>query len=242
MKRVKGEKVKGLRVKGKRVKGALFFACVMSVCLLNIPFLHASQVDSLQKIYSVEAHTATMVSYHRDNNSLWRFGFRVGANVPFSKQITTVYKAKSLLSVEFGGFVRIGKHVFGELGLGYAFQKNKIDAQLDPNNQWDFDEVVEFRYLQIPILLVGEINIGKMVTILPHAGVIYQPLLKVTENVLSLEKQEFVKHPFLFSGGVGVKVHFVTLSLSYRHAFRPYLLNSSAAKPSYLNISVGFQF
>ena len=198
------------------------FCAIMVLSLLNAPTIQASQ--------------------RRDNNSLWRFGFRVGANVPFSKQITIDYKAKSLLSVEFGGFARFGKHVFGELGLGYTFQKNKIDARLDPNSDWDFMETVEFRYLQIPILLVGEINIGKKVSILPHVGVIYQPLLKVTDNVLDLKKQDFVKHPFLFSGGLGLKVHYVTLTLSYRHAFRPYLLNSSAAKPSYLNISVGFQY
>ena len=204
--------------------------------------LCAEEIDSLKIIPHIAQSVPLALSSPKENNSLFRFGLRIGCNLPFSKNIGEDLTASKILSAEFSGFVKIGKYVFADIGLGYAFQKNRFAIISDSTDYGQFDDIMEFRYLQIPIRVTGDIPLGKKVSFQPHAGIIYQPLIQVTSNVLGLNKGSMNKHPFLFTGGIGIKVYFVTLDLSYRYFFQTYLKNSHIKKPSCFNITIGFQY
>ena len=178
----------------------------------------------------------------KKKESLFQFGFRLGANIPLSKSITENLQAKKSFSAEFCFFARAGKFVFGELGFGYHFHKNTFGILQDSTQFFeDFNDVVELRYLQIPVRAVGKVPLGENVDLLPAVGLLYQPLIHVSKNVLDHGKHNLSKHQLSLTAGIGIKVYFVTLEVAYRHAFQSYFKNEKSLKPSYISILVGFQ-
>lgn len=203
--------------------------------------LYAGDRDSLPTDRHSHHHLAGLYSSN-GNGPLFRYGFRIGAAIPFSKQFSTEWTAKRVLAADFGIFVKIGKYVFADIGFGYAFQKNRFAVPKDSTRYDNFDETVELRYLQIPLKLSGEIALGETVMLQPHAGLIYQPLIHVTKNVLNFTKKTLINQHFLLTAGLGLKVRFITLDIAYRYSFRPYVKNDTYGKGSALHIAVGFQF
>lgn len=177
----------------------------------------------------------------RSNESLFRAGFRIGCNVPLTHEFSDDLSSTRIFSPDFNGFFRVGKVVFGEIGIGYTFQKNRfaIDQGSGPYDK--YDEIVEMRFLQIPIRAVGEFRIKDILSLQPALGVIYQPLLHVNDNVLNFSKENLVNHYFLLTAGVGFTVYFFSFELSYRHFLQNWVPKSGVKRQSMIHFSIGFE-
>lgn len=178
----------------------------------------------------------------KESPSIVQFGVRVGVNV---KVGDFKYSARDLLkrlsSAEFGAFVRVGKHVYVETGLSYMFHKGTYSSVIS-DTLAPVTERVETRYLQVPLKLVGYIPLGKQFALLPHAGVIYQPLIGVTKNDIGFKKENISQHQLLFSGGIGAKLSFVLVEVAYKRSFFSFFSDRKSANPSFIAFTLGVQF
>lgn len=182
----------------------------------------------------------TTCGFSQDN--WYQFGFKVSTNIPANRNYSNVGDyLESLVSADFGGFFRAGKYVCGEIGLGYTFYKGTYscdNATTSYNN-----EKVETRYLQLPIKVVGYVPLGQgQSAILPYVGIIYQPLIQVTDNEIDFSKTTIEKNMTLFTAGLDLKFGFIVLGANYRYSFQNFFKNKEGKKPQYVNFCVGFQF
>lgn len=218
------------------MKYILFFIVV----ILSYSSVKAEESDSLKFFPPLSQE----ISAAAPGNQIpyLQYGFKLGFNIPLSKEFTNTLKAKNSLSAEFGIYARAGKYVYGEIGFGYTFYKNTFQLEQDSTMYESFEEIVELRYLQIPIKIVGNIKLSDNITFQPFAGFIYQPLIGVSDNVMGHSKNTLSRHPFFFTGGLGIKVYFITLDIAYRQSLTTYFHKKASKKPSFINILLGFQF
>lgn len=188
------------------------------------------------------AHTAGAQGIRwRPNESLYRAGFRIGINFPLTHQFSDEWTSTRIFSPDFGGYFRVGKIVFGEIGIGYTFQKNRFAVDQGSGQYDKYDEIVETRFLQIPLKVLAEFRLGDIFSLQPSVGCIYQPLLQVNKNVLNFSKSNLTNHHFILTAGVGFTVYFVSFEFSFRHFLRNWVPESSIKRQSALHFSLGFQ-
>lgn len=172
----------------------------------------------------------------------YQFGFKIGANLPANRNYSAGDYLQGLGSADFEAFFRAGKWVYGEVGIGYTFLKGTYSRQ-DANGTLIYEnELVETRYLQIPVKLVCYLPLGKTFALLPHAGIIYQPLLHVTDNEINFSKSTIDRNMTLLSAGLDIKIGFIVFGASYRYSCMNFFRNKDGKKPQFVNICAGFQF
>ncbi|MDL2312217.1 hypothetical protein LJC68_05015 [Bacteroidales bacterium OttesenSCG-928-B11] len=198
------------------------------ITLLFLSVLFFQQVD------------ARTIKWKR-NESLYRAGFRIGCNIPLTHQFSENRTSTRMFSPDFAGYFRVGKLVFGEIGIGYTFQKNRFAIDQGTGVYDKYDEIVEMRFLQIPLRAVGEFELGEFFSLQPSVGFIYQPLLHVNDNVLGYSKKNLTNHYFVLTAGVGFSVYFFSFELSYRHFLQNWVPKSDVKRQSTLHLSLGFQ-
>ena len=188
---------------------------------------------------SMTSNLYALTPYDKDNSQpLLMYGFEFGASIPLTKNYSPDDLLSKMLAGNFGAFIRIGKHVYGELGVGYTFLKGTYTATL-PNVV--LTEIVETRYLQIPLKAVWNIPFKKNYAFLYSVGIKYQPLIFVSNNHIFYTKENITKHPFSFMGGIKFRAYFFIFDITYQQFLQKFFLKSNAKKPSFLNISLGFQ-
>lgn len=188
---------------------------------------------------SIVAHPKDVNRQCGNSPSWLQYGFKIGANLGITSQYSETDKLKKLISAEFGAYARFGKHVYGEIGFGYTFHKGTYECPEMP--AIESSERVESRFLQIPVKAVGHIVLGKKIALQPNLGILYQPLIQVTKNEINYNKNTISRHQLLWTAGLGVKIHFVTVDLAYKKNFTPFFSQKKSAKPDYFNIQLGFQ-
>ena len=184
--------------------------------------------------------------YDKYNVSWWQWGFKIGANFTGKHVIAQEdlsaglyeYKLNGLFCGEFSAYFRAGKYVFGEIGFGYQFQKTRFKTTMPVSEE---TMPVELRYLQIPIRAVAYLPVSELVTLMPSVGIIYQPLIQVTENQIALSKDNIRRHACYWSAGAGIKIHFITIDLAYRKSFLSYFSDRKSTKEGYFNVQIGVQ-
>lgn len=182
---------------------------------------------------------ATMVVSAQKEN-WYQLGFKIGTQFPIVHDYSDVDYLTGTRTVHFGGYFRAGKYVFGEIGFGYQYFKNRFRVTL-PNDSIT-DDLVENRYLVIPVKVVGDVRITKKISFMPHVGISYQPLLKVTENLLGYSKENIEKHWVLLTTGFDMRFGFITLGVDYRYSFQKFFKNKDGKHPQYIGISAGVIF
>ena len=170
----------------------------------------------------------------------YQIGFRAGSQFPLNREYTASDHLSTLRTVHFGGYFRAGKYVYGEIGLGYQYFKNRFEVT-EPTGVQNTD-LVENRYLVIPIRAVGDVQITKKISFMPQVGILYQPLLKVTANTLGYTKQTFEPHWALLTTGFDFRFGFITLGVDYRYSFQHYFRNQEGQRPQYIGINAGVLF
>ncbi len=173
----------------------------------------------------------------------YQIGFKISASFPTNRMYSLEgdYLA-SLANADFGAFFRAGQYVYGEIGIGYAFYKGDYDCTLSDGTTLFEDERVELRYLQIPIKAVGDVKLTKSLSLLPFAGIVWQPLLKVTGNNIGYNKNTLKNNSVLFTTGFDFKVGPIVLGVNYRYSLTRFFQNKDGKHPQYVNACVGFQF
>ncbi|MBR6133032.1 MAG: hypothetical protein IKQ20_14390 [Bacteroidales bacterium] len=169
----------------------------------------------------------------------YQVGFKIGTSFPLNRDYSVAGdRLTSILDGEFNVFFRAGKVIYGEVGLGYAFYKGDYS-----NANLGFSNVrVETRHLLLPVKAVANVKLGKSVTFLPAVGIIYQPILKVTDNNINYNKKTINTNQTLLAVGFDFKFGPIVLGTNYRYSFKPFFRELDGAHFQYINICAGFQF
>ena len=170
----------------------------------------------------------------------YQIGFKIGTQFPINHKYSDVDYLTGTKTVHFGGFFRAGKYVFGEIGFGYQYFKNVFKVTL-PDGSFNTD-IVENRYLVIPVKAVGNVRITKKISFMPQIGISYQPLVKVTNNDLGYSKDNIEKHWVLLTTGFDMLFGFISIGVDYRFSFQHFFRNKEGQKPQYIGISAGVIF
>ena len=189
-------------------------------------------------ILTVLAMTATIVSAQKEK--WYQVGFKIGTQFPIVHNYSDVDYLTGTRTVHFGGYFRAGKYVFGEIGFGYQYFKNRFKVTLPDGSV--ADDLVENRYLVIPVKAVGDVRITKKIAFMPQVGISYQPLLKVTENDFGYSKENIEKHWMLLTAGFDMRFGYITVGVDYRYSFQHFFPNKDGQKPQYIGISAGVIF
>ena len=170
----------------------------------------------------------------------YQFGFRVSTQVPLVRAYSTEDYLENLRTPHFGAYFRAGKYVYGEIGIGYQYFKGRFVVNL--HNGETMNDLVETRYLVIPIKAVGDVPITKKIAFMPHLGILYQPLLKVTDNILGYSKENIENQWVMLTTGFDFRFSFITIGADYRYSFQHFFQNKEGRRPQYAGITVGVIF
>ena len=170
----------------------------------------------------------------------YQIGFRVSTQIPLVRAYSYEDYLSNLRTPHFGVYFRAGKYVYGEIGLGYQYFKGRFEVNL--HNGETINDLVETRYLVIPIKAVGDVPITKKISFMPQVGILYQPLLKVTENILGYDKTNIESQWVLFTTGFDFRFGFLTIGADYRLSLQHYFRNKDGRLPQYAGITVGVIF
>lgn len=169
----------------------------------------------------------------------YQIGFKISTSFPTNREYSSSGDYLSgLMNADFGVFFRAGKYLYGEVGLGYAFYKGDYSNELLGYK----DVRVETRHLQIPVKIVGDVTMGRVSSFLPFVGIIYQPILKVTDNEINFSKNTLNKNMTLLTAGFDFKFGPIVLGVNYRYGLMNFFQNKEGKHPQYVNICAGFQF
>lgn len=170
----------------------------------------------------------------------YQVGFRVSTQFPLVRAYSNEDYLSNLRTPHFGAYFRAGRYVYGEIGLGYQYFKGRFEVNL--HNGESINDLVETRYLVIPIKAVGDVPITKKISFMPQVGISYQPLLKVTENILGYDKTNIESQWVLFTAGFDFRFGFITIGADYRLSLQHYFRNKDGRRPQYAGITAGVIF
>lgn len=170
----------------------------------------------------------------------YQLGFKISSKVPLVRSYSPNDYASSVRSLQFGGFFRAGKYVYGEVGIGYEYFKGYYIHTTGTGEK--LEDLVESRYLVIPVKAVGEVPVTKSIFFMPYLGVLYNPLLKVTDNVLGYSKNNIENHWVQFTTGFDFRLKFVTIGVDYRLSFQRFFQNQEGRLPQFVGFNVGVVF
>lgn len=170
----------------------------------------------------------------------YQIGLRVSTQIPLVREYSDVDYLSTLRTPHVGVYFRAGKYVYGEVGIGYQYFRSRFDVTLSDGTE--FSDMIQTHYLVLPFKAVGEVPITKKIAFLPYVGVLYQPLLKVSENVLGYDKTNIENQWALLTAGFDFRLGFITLGVDYRYSFQNYFTNKEGQKPQYIGISLGVIF
>ena len=170
----------------------------------------------------------------------YQVGFRVSTQVPLVRAYSDADYLSTLRTPHFGLYFRAGKYVYGEVGIGYQYFKSRFEVTMEDGSK--ANDLVETRYLVIPIKAVGDVEITQKIRFMPHVGILYQPLLKVLDNNIGYSKDNIENHWVLLTTGFDFRLGFVTLGVDYRYSFQKYFPGKDGRNPQYVGITVGVIF
>lgn len=190
--------------------------------------------------------TICLITSISANAQKWyQAGFKISTNFLTNRDYSVQGDyINGLVNADFGFFFRAGKYVYGEVGLGYAFYKGDFSNEAEGFSM----ERVETRHLQIPVKIVGDVPMGRSSDFLPFVGIIYQPLLQVTDNNCGYTKKPteggkmIEKNMTLLTAGFDFKFGPIVLGVNYRYGLQTFFRNIDGKHPQYVNICAGFQF
>lgn len=170
----------------------------------------------------------------------YQLGIKVGTQIPLVRQYSDDDYLVTLRTPQVAFFFRAGMYVYGEVGIGYQYFRSRFEAT-QPNGEV-LSDFVETRYLVLPFKAVGDVPITKKISFMPFVGVLYQPLLHVSENLLGYSKKNIENHWALLTTGFDFKFGFISLGVDYRYSFQNYFKNKDGKKPQYIGITVAAVF
>jgi len=182
----------------------------------------------------------TIAAFSLQAQNWYQLGFKISSKVPLVRSYSQNDYASSVRSLQFGGFFRAGKYVYGEIGIGYEYLKGYFIHATEVGEK--LEDLVECRYLVIPIKAVCDVPITKTISFMPYAGILYNPLLKVTENNLGYSKNNIENHWTQFTTGFDLRLKFVVIGVDYRLSFQRFFQNQDGRLPQFVGFNAGVVF
>jgi len=170
----------------------------------------------------------------------YQFGFKVGSQFAITREYSPDTHLNSLRSLYFHGYFRAGEYVFGEIGFGYQYFKDRLAVTNSDGKV--IEDLVETRHLVIPIKVVGDVPITKKISFQPQVGIFYLPLIHVTDNLLGCDKTNIENHMTLLTAGFDFRFGFITVGVDYRYSFHHFFKNDEGEHPQCIGISAGVIF
>jgi hypothetical protein len=173
------------------------------------------------------------ISIFAQGQNLVQVGIQFGLDVPLNKKpLGENFTMSKSTNFEIGAHVRIGTNFFGQVGIGYYI--NKTNLTLD-----SLRSDVELGHINVPMLAGYRHKLGKSTFIRATLGIQYRGLVRVSKNILDVDRNTFNKNNMDVIAGIGIDVSVLTVDVSYRKAIKP-LVNGSKNYQDVVNISVGF--
>lgn len=174
----------------------------------------------------------------------WRqFGLKIETNFTLERNYandgTTL---DGLINPDAYIFFRGGKFIYGEIGFGYSFFKGDFSRKNPDGNYVFHNETVKLHSLMIPVKLMGYIPLGKVVAIEPYAGIIYQPIISISDNTIDFSKKTLEQNMLFANAGLDFKFGPIIIGANYKYGLYTFFTNKEGKKPQFVNICVGFQF
>lgn len=170
-----------------------------------------------------------------------QYGFKIGTSFPTNHSYSASgVSLDGLTCADFNLFLRAGKHVYAEIGFGYGFYKGDYSNE-KAVNPYEYERVVTHNLL-IPVKIAGFVNMGKSSGFIPQAGIIYQPLIKVSDNPINYSKNTLECNMIYVTGGFDFKFGPILLGANYRYGLRNFFQNEEGKHPQFINICAGIQF
>ncbi|MDR0368856.1 MAG: porin family protein [Bacteroidales bacterium] len=165
--------------------------------------------------------------------NLVQVGIQFGLDAPLNKKpLADNFTMSRSFNFEAGACVRVGADFFGQTGVTYYVNKTILSFDTLSSD-------VELGQINIPFLAGYRHAVGKSTFVRVMAGIQYRGLVRVSENILEVNKNTFRKNNMDVIVGVGIDVSLITLDVSYRKAVKP-LVSGSKNYQDVVNISVGF--
>ncbi len=165
--------------------------------------------------------------------NLVQTGLQFGLDVPLNKKtLGENFTMDKSTNFEIGAHVRVGTNFFGQVGIGYYI--NKTFLRMDT-----LRSDVELGQINVPMLAGYRHKLGKSTFFRLMLGIQYRGLVRVSNNILEVDKNTFNKHNMDVIGGIGFDISVVTLDVSYRKSIKP-LVDGSKNYQDVVNFSVGF--
>ena len=182
----------------------------------------------------------TIAAFSMQAQNWYQIGLRVSTQIPLVREYSNVDYLETLRTPHVGFYFRGGQYVYGEVGIGYQFFRSRFIAT-QPSGE-KLNDMVQTHYLVIPIKAVGDVPITKKIAFYPAVGILYQPLLKVSGNMLGYSKENIENNWFLLTAGFDFRLGFITLGVDYRYSFQHYFQDKEGKKPQYIGITAGVIF
>jgi hypothetical protein len=198
----------------------------------------------MKKILIVILLTAVCSTTFAQKQKWRQFGLKIETNFTLERNYandgTTL---DGLVNPDAYLFFRGGKFIYGEIGFGYNFFKGDF-SRLNPDGiTYAFqNETVKLHSLMIPIKLMGYIPLGKVVAIEPYVGVIYQPLISISNNSIDFSKKTLEQNMLFANAGLDFKFGPIVIGASYKYGLNTFFASKEGKKPQFVNVCVGFQF
>ena len=181
-----------------------------------------------------------LTAFSMQAQNWYQIGLRVSTQIPLVRQYSDIDYLSTLRTPHVGVYFRAGKYVYGEVGIGYQYFRSRFDVTLDDGTQ--FSDMIQTHYLVLPFKAVGEVPITKKIAFQPYVGVLYQPLLKVSYNILGYDKTNIENQWALLTAGFDFRLGFITLGVDYRYSFHHFFKGVDGQRPQYIGISAGVIF
>ena len=172
-------------------------------------------------------------SFFSQGQNLVQVGLQFGLDVALNKKpLGENFTMSKSTNFEIGAHVRIGKNFFGQIGIGYYINKTMLSLDTLRSD-------VELGQINVPILAGYRYALGKSTFIRATLGIQYRGLVRVSKNILDVNRNTFNISNMDIIAGVGIDVSVLTVDVSYRKAVKP-LVDGSKNYQDVINISVGF--
>lgn len=196
----------------------------------------------MKKVFLYITVTLCALAGAAQQQNWYQVGFKISASFPTNRIYSVQnHYLSSLTAADFGAFFRAGKYVYGEVGFGYAFYKGDYTQHAPDGSNIYEPARVELRHLQIPVKAVGNIPLTRSLSLLPFAGIIWQPLVKITGNDIGFDKNTVKTNSVLLTSGFDFKIGPIVLGVNYRYSLTRFFQNIEGKHPQYVNVCVGFQ-
>lgn len=171
---------------------------------------------------------------------LVRGGLNFGFDIPTcQKDFGSHFNIEQSLNFEIGAFCRVGRHLYGQVGLYYFVNKLQV---FNADTSINFTSAVELGQLNVP-MWIGYAFFWNKVSLRLAVGAQYRGIVRLSNNKIEFNKDQVRLHNGDAMAGIGIDISNLSLDISYRKAFKSLGKNADSRYfHDVVNLSIGVVF